>query len=163
MKQGKTAASLKGFLMAETLVVFLLLGVFFGALYDLFRFLRLVFSSKYSVFIIDFLYFVVISIVFFIFLLGYNNGQVRAYYFTLSLAGYLAYIFTAFRITLSPERRIALFIRKILKKCSKYFKKVLHFDGSVYYNNIMLRRKPLRKMKKVGNENERAFSKNKRK
>lgn len=149
--------------MPEILAVFLLLGVSFGVLYDVFRFLRLIFSSKYAAFILDFLFFIVISMIFFIFLLGYNNGQVRVYYFTLSLIGYLLYIFTIFRLTLRPERAIAMFFRKILRKCLGFFKKVLHFIRCVYYNSIVLRLKPLRKNKKVGNVNERTFQKNKRK
>lgn len=146
--------------MPEVLFAFLILGFFCGALYDVCRLLRLIFSSKIAVFVIDFIYFIIISFAFFIFLLGYNNGQVRAYYFTLALISWLVYIFTLFRLTLGAERRIALFLRKILRKCSKTLKKVLHFIKRVYYNSIMLRLKPLRKKKKVGNENERTFSEN---
>lgn len=146
--------------MPEVIAAFFILGFFCGAFYDMCRFLRLVFSSRLAVFIVDFIYFVVISFAFFIFLLGYNNGQVRAYYFTLALFGWLIYIFTLYKLTIGAERRIALFLRKILRKYFKKLKKVLHFIKRVYYNNIMLRLKPLRKKKKVGNENERTFSEN---
>lgn len=131
--------------MPDGIFAFFFLGVLFAAVYDFFRFLRLVFSSKHFAFAIDFIFFIIISNVFFIFLLGYNNGEVRVYYFTASFLGFLLYIFTIFRLTLKIERKEAAFLRNILKKCSKTLKKVLQFIRRVYYNISMLRHKPLRK------------------
>lgn len=163
MKEEKIQMYLKDFSAPEIFIAFIILGASFGALYDVFRFLRFVFSSKYSVFIIDFLFFIIVSIIFFIFLLGYNYGQVRGYYFTLTLLGFLFYIFTVFRLTYRGERVIADFLRKIMQKCFKSLKKVLQFIRRVYYNSIMLRHKPLRKNEKDGNSDESTSSKNKTK
>ncbi len=149
--------------MPNEFITFVLLGFSFGILYDVFRFFRFVFKSVKIQFLIDFLYFVVISLVFFIFLLAYNNGQVRAYYFTLSFAGFLFYMLTLFRLTEHGERFIALNLRNLLRKLTKSLKKVLQFIRNVYYNKIVLRLKPLRKNDKVGNIDESIFSENKAK
>ena len=149
--------------MPNEFVVFVLLGLSFGILYDVFRFFRLIFKSVKIQFVIDFLYFVVISITYFIFLLSYNNGQVRVYYFTLSLVGFLIYMLTVFRLTQKGEKFIALHIRNLVRKVIKSLKKVLQFVRNVYYNKIMLRLKPLRKNNKVGNIDESIFSENKTK
>ncbi len=149
--------------MPNEFITFVLLGFSFGILYDVFRFFRFVFKSVKIQFLIDFLYFVVISFVFFIFLLAYNNGQVRAYYFTLSFAGFLFYMLTLFRLTEHGERFIALNLRNLLRKLTKSLKKVLQFIRNVYYNKIVLRLKPLRKNDKVGNIDESIFSENKAK
>lgn len=147
--------------MPKEFITFVLLGLSFGILYDVFRFFRFIFASVKIQFVIDFLYFVVISFTYFIFLLAYNNGQVRAYYFTLSLFGFLFYIFTVFRLTERGEKFIAVHLRNLVRKVTKSSKKVLQFIRGVYYNNIVLRLKPLRKKKKVGNTDESIFSENK--
>lgn len=147
--------------MPKEVVTFVLLGLSFGILYDVFRFFRFIFTSSKIQFVIDFLYFVVISITYFIFLLAYNNGQVRAYYFTLSLLGFFFYIFTVFRLTEHGEKFVALHLRSLARKVAKSSKKVLQFIRGVYYNSIVLRLKPLRKKKKVGNTDESIFSENK--
>ncbi len=147
--------------MPKEFIVFVLLGLSFGILYDVFRFLRFVFASVKLQFVIDFLYFVVISVIYFIFLLAYNNGEVRVYYFTLSFLGFLFYLATLFRITEHGEKIVAIHLRNFARKVVKSFKKVLQFVRGVYYNSIMLRHKPLRKKKKVGNTDESTFSKNK--
>lgn len=147
--------------MPKEFIVFVLLGFSFGILYDVFRFLRFVLASVKTQFFIDFLYFVVISVIYFIFLLAYNNGEVRVYYFTLSLVGFLLYTATLFRITEHGEKFVAIHLRNLARKVAKSFKKVLQFVRGVYYNSNMLRRKPLRKKKKVGNTDESIFSENK--
>lgn len=149
--------------MPNEFITFVLLGFSFGILYDVFRFFRLVFKSVKIQFVIDFLYFVIISFTYFIFLLAYNNGQVRVYYFTLSFIGFLFYMLTLFRLTEHGEKFIALNLRNLLRKVTKSLKKVLQFIRNVYYNKIVLRLKPLRKNDKVGNIDESIFSENKSK
>ncbi|MDE6723856.1 MAG: spore cortex biosynthesis protein YabQ, partial [Eubacterium sp.] len=63
--------------MNDAVVVFLFLGFAVGAIYDIFRFFRLVLKKKWVEFLIDFLFFFTISPIIFLFLLSYNNGQVR--------------------------------------------------------------------------------------
>lgn len=127
VKQKKKREFLKGFSVLNTVLTFFVSGIIFGAFYDFFRFFRLVFRNKIITFLLDFLYFIIISIAFFIELLGFNNGMVRAYYVILILLGFLLYIFTVFRITAKIEKPVSSFIRKT-------FKNVLHFINKVYYN-----------------------------
>lgn len=150
--------------MNEAIAVFILLGFLIGIIYDFFRFFRLVFKNKRAVFLLDFLFFIVISPIIFIFLLSYNNGQVRAFYFTAILFGYLVYILTFYRLTGFVFRPIALFFQKILKKALKSLKKGLQYIKKLYYN--MLSHSPLRiktvkkdaEKKKSGDINEEDFS-----
>lgn len=150
--------------MNEAVVVFLFLGFGIGAVYDVFRFFRLIFKKKWSEFIIDFLFFFTISPIIFLFLLSYNDGSVRVFYFTAVLLGYLVYILTLYRVTTHIFRPIANALRFILKKSLKSLKKVLQSIRKVYYN--MLRHstlrfkhnKKLRKKKNSGGSNEEDFS-----
>ena len=144
--------------MNEAVVVFLFLGFGIGAVYDAFRFFRLILKKK------DFLFFFIISPIIFLFLLSYNNGLVRAFYFTAMLLGYLVYILTLYRVTVYIFRPIANGLRFVIKKSLKSFKKVLQSIKKVYYNmlrNIPLRfkrNKKLGKKKNSGGLNEEDFS-----
>ena len=143
--------------MIEELPVFLIMGIFFGALYDFFRFFRLLFSNKRADFFFDFLFFFIISPVIFIFLLSYNNGQVRVLYFTAILLGFILYILTVFRLTGYIAKPVTSFFRRFMKKRLNNFKKVLQSITKVYYNVSVLSKKPLlflkRKKKKTGDSN----------
>jgi len=131
----------------DTVITFFVSGVIFGAVYDFFRFFRLLFNNKTVTFILDFTYFIIISVLFFIALLGYNNGMVRSYYVVLAVLGFLLYIFTVFRLTEKAERRISSIIRKT-------FKKILQFVKRLYYNLFNKVRLPQRKvLKKKVKEN----------
>ena len=138
--------------MTDNLVVFLIGGILFGAVYDILRFFRLIFPGKRAVFVFDLLFFIIISPAMFLLLLSYNNGQVRVFYFTAAFLGFLIYILTLYRITGIIERGIASFIRKILKKCLKSFKKVLQKIKKVYYNSTELSRRALQSKKKSKNK-----------
>lgn len=129
--------------MTDNLGVFLIAGILFGMIYDVLRFFRLIFPGKRATFVFDLLFFIIISPVMFLLLLSYNNGRVRVFYFTAALIGFLVYILTVYRITGIFERGIASFIRKIMKKCLKSFKKVLQKIKKVYYNNTELSRRAL--------------------
>ncbi|MFR6065611.1 MAG: spore cortex biosynthesis protein YabQ [Eubacterium sp.] len=140
--------------MPEIVLQFLLSGFLMGVIYDISRFFRCLFPNKIAVFIFDLLFFAVFSLVFFTVLLAFNNGTVRAIYFTAYFTGLLIYIFTVFRLTKTPSVKTAALIRSLLKKEFKFFKKVLQSLKKVYYNVFMLSKKPLRKKSKAGSENE---------
>lgn len=147
--------------MLDSAFQFLLSGFLMGIIYDFFRFLRFLFPNKLAVFIFDFSFFVVYALLFFILLLGYNNGSVRALYFTAYFAGLLAYVFTVFRLTRRFQSGTAAFLRNIIKKFVKSAKKVLQFIKRVYYNIFVLSKKPLRKKRRqkrsrAGRKNEKA-------
>ena len=150
--------------MNEAVIVFLFLGFGIGAIYDIFRFFRLLFKKKWVEFFLDFLFFFTISPIIFLFLLSYNNGLVRVFYFTSVLLGFLVYILTLYRVTVYIFRPITGVIRFVVKKSLKSLKKVLQSVKKVYYN--MLRHRPLRfkhskklrKKKNSGGLNEEDFS-----
>lgn len=149
--------------MLDNAFQFLVCGFLMGIIYDFFRFLRFVFRNKAAVFLLDFFFFVLYSLLFFILLLGYNNGTVRAIYFTAYFLGLVVYILTVFRLTARFQSTIAGFIRKILKKIARFIKKLLQLPKHLYYNVVVLSKKPLRKFKgarkgkkkKSGGKNER--------
>ena len=134
--------------MTDNLGAFFISGILFGVVYDILRFFRLIFPGKRAVFVLDLLFFFIISPVMFLLLLSYNNGQVRAFYFTVAFFGFIIYILTIYRLTGVFERGIAAFIRKIIKKCLKSFKKVLQKIKKVYYNSTKLSQKALQSKKK---------------
>jgi len=133
----------------ETFSAFFITGLLFGVFYDLMRFFRMLFPGKAAVFFIDFLFFVIISNAFFILLLGYNNGQMRMLYFFMTAAGFLIYIFTAFKMTAGFQKFIASHLRRFIKNQLKSFKKVLQLVKRVYYNNFKSSKK-----KNAGDKNE---------
>lgn len=134
--------------MLESAAVFALGGFLFGAVYDLFRFFRLLFKNKACSFILDLLFFALFALVFFTLLLAYNDGIVRALYFTAYFVGLLLYLFTAFRLTARFQRRCADCARRICKKNGAFAKKLLQLPQRLYYNGLVLRKKPLRKKSK---------------
>lgn len=140
-KQKKKKEFLKGFSVLDTVITFFVSGVIFGAIYDFFRFFRLLFKNKISCLILDFIYMIIISLLFFINLLGFNNGMVRYYFIVLSAVGFLFYIFTVFRLTEKIEKSVSLIIRKS-------FKKVLQFIKKVYYNLFSKHKKTEKSKKK---------------
>lgn len=135
--------------MPETFAAFFIMGLLFGILYDFMRFFRMLFPGKAAVFFIDFLFFVIVSNVFFILLLGYNNGQMRMLYFLMTAFGFLVYIFTIFKLTEGFQKFISSHLRRFIKNRLKSFKKVLQFVKRVYYNIFKTK-----KRKNAGDKNE---------
>ncbi|MCD7796544.1 MAG: spore cortex biosynthesis protein YabQ [Clostridiales bacterium] len=91
----------------------LILGVMFGIFYDFLRILRLVFNSD---FIFDLLFWVICSLATFSYLIVYDSGNIRAYYFVFMLVGFLLYIWTFGSISIKAERYIAKKVKIRLKK-----------------------------------------------
>ena len=94
--------------MLDSAVQFLICGFLMGIIYDFFRFLRFLFPNKFAAFLFDFSFFAVYALFFFILLLSYNNGSVRALYFTAYFLGLLVYVFTVFRLTRRFQSSIAV-------------------------------------------------------
>lgn len=139
--------------MAEGLFYALLTGVLLGAVYDVFRFFRLIFNAN---FILDFLFWILTAFAVFSFLLIFNNGEIRGIYLLLFFAGFVFYILTLGYVTKSIEVKFAKIVKIRLKKVKnklKSFKKVLHFVNDVYYNIKVKVLKPFRK-KTVGDKDE---------
>ncbi len=96
----------------------IVLGGMFGLLYDVFRIpFKRKGVSAVVVFVADVFYFAFIGIVYFCFLLGVSNGEVRGYLFLGAALGFLAY-----KKSLSPI--ILLVIRLILRPMKWVFLRI---------------------------------------
>lgn len=90
-----------------------LLGVFFGAVYDLLRVARAVINhNRIIVFIEDFFYVVFVSLCFFIFSMELVRGQLRFFVLLGNFAGFCAYHFTIGNFLIFTVRKLCGFIRK---------------------------------------------------
>ncbi len=144
--------------MLKISAVFLICGFLSGTIYDLVRFLGLSFSAKAAVFFFDFLFFVEYSVLFFILLLGFNNGIMRTMYAAAYFGGFIAYLLLISRKTIALRKKAAHGLNNFIKKQKQSFKKVLQFMHKLYYNKFVLHNKL-----KSGDKNGKAFSQPKRK
>lgn len=110
------------FTAPEELRIFMwsiLLGVFFGAVYDLFRCIRAGFPEvhiKPLVFVEDLAYMIFCSVCYFIFVMQAAGGSARAYILVGALAGFAAEHLTFGRILLKIVRAAVNFTRKYILK-----------------------------------------------
>ena len=139
-------------------------GYIIGLIYDLFKVFRTaVLKSKKGIFIQDILFFIITSIITFLFLLSVNGGRFRFYIFVALSSGFTVYFFTFsdlfFGICLriiEKLKQIFLFIsivfsfpfRKILKLFCKLWKN-LNKKFIKISKKIKIKEKPL--------ENENSF------
>lgn len=156
--------------MLKVFLYFFIFGLVTGAVYDAFRFFRILFNNKAVSFVLDFFFCAAFSLSFFVLLLGFNNGSVRAIYFTITFFGFFLYVFTIMLIHCQKQRKTALLLRKSAKKSLKKLKKDLHFIWVMYYNIFVklkaFTKSKFRKGKKLSKknkaqrdfQNERAFS-----
>jgi len=145
-------------LQIATFLYSLILGVIFEIFYDVFRAMRKILSHKnIAVFIEDVVYFLVISLITFLFLLGFTNGEVRAYIlFGIGVGFYLFYklfsryilcfltfitkwIFKVFSLILKAYKRsfskIYEIIAVFLENSTVFWKKVLKNTARMVYTN----------------------------
>ncbi|MCR4616248.1 MAG: spore cortex biosynthesis protein YabQ [Clostridiales bacterium] len=132
--------------IADQTKVFMLslgMGFILGILYDIFRIIRLIITDKPKAFILqDILYFVVCTLVSFLFLLSVNNGKVRSFELAGEILGWLVYYFSfgtvAIRfgnLVISAVKRFLKFvfrifirpITNIFSKITGFFKKIIKF------------------------------------
>lgn len=122
--------------MGESLFYAVFVGAVLGVFYDVLRLFRLVLNDK---FFLDFLFWLVSSIIVFCYFLIFNSGALRMIYFFVILIGFLLYIFTLGYATKQLEAKLARKLRLCLKKVKnrlKSFKKVLQSKRSIYYNIV---------------------------
>ncbi len=94
-----------------------ILGAVLGVVYDFFRVLRLIKRHKASiVFIEDFIFIIISSIVLFVFSTEYVRGEIRFFIFLGSLLGFIVYILTVGNFVVNIIRKIVLFTHKVLNK-----------------------------------------------
>ncbi|MCC8074227.1 MAG: spore cortex biosynthesis protein YabQ [Clostridiales bacterium] len=131
--------------MDNPFIFAIITGVLSGVLYDFFRLFRLIFNRH---FFLDMLYWVIIGFAAFLYLLAFNNGEIRMIYLLTIFFGAVTYIFTFSRISLTFQRRIAKIIKIRLKKVKnklKSFKKVLQSHLNIYYNKSNLKSRVVKK------------------
>lgn len=122
--------------MGESLFYAVLLGGILGVFYDFLRLFRLALNDK---FFLDFIFWLVSSIVVFCYFLIFNSGALRMINFIAVFIGFLLYIFTLGYATKQLETKLAKKLRLSLKKVKnrlKSFKKVLQSKSNIYYNII---------------------------
>ncbi len=141
-----------------TFIYSILLGVFFEVYYDIFRAIRKIRKQGIlTIFIEDIIYFSSISVITFIFLIAFTNGEVRAYILIGILIGFLIiyklfskYILCVleFIINLIFKALLCVFmvykrsfckiyeiINTFLEKCINFLKKLLKSRVKKVYTN----------------------------
>lgn len=127
---------------AVTFLFSALLGFGLSFLYDLFKIIRRVARpKKIVVFILDIIYFLIITVIFFCFLMLRTNGELRIYTFVGAALGFLLFYITFSKVML-------LLVRPITKIC-EFFKNILKFALKpleelrkiVYNRHIKIKRK----------------------
>ena len=109
-------------------------------------------------FFFDFLFFVIYSLLFFVLLLGFNNGIMRAMYAAAYFGGLVIYLLLISRKTIAVRKQAAVGFKNFVKKQKQSFKKVLQFMHKLYYNKFILHNKF-----KSGDKNGKVSSQPKRK
>lgn len=90
-----------------------LLGVFFGAVYQLLRVVRAVLPhNRVMVFLEDFFYMLFVSLCFFVFSMELVRGELRLFVLLGNIAGFFAFHYTAGNILVFCVRKVVFFIKK---------------------------------------------------
>lgn len=116
-----------GFTLAQQGACFFaafLLGLCLGLLYEAFRFLRMIFSSRHGVFFLDFLYVLIFGLSTIFLSMAYSDGSVR--YFTL-----IGEICGVFVIRYTLGRFTSRIFPKVLKLSGKIIKIVTEFAAKI--------------------------------
>lgn len=114
------------YLPYERLLLAVLVGLFCGVFYELLRAVRLIISEKSRLvnFIIDMLFFIILSFVIFFFSLMIGDGRIRLYYFAGLFTGVLLYLFTIGKLVYLINKSFVRLIKKLLKKLIKPLKQL---------------------------------------
>ena len=112
------AGQISGFLLA------CLCGAGLGALYDIFRILRIAFPfGRLAVFAQDALYWVLCGAISFFFILEVNGGEIRGYLLAGELAGATLYFFTVGAILMRCAHALIEGIKRLIRVI---FRRILH-------------------------------------
>lgn len=130
-----------------------LTGMLLGFLYDIMRFVRIVFKRR---FFPDFLFWIISAFCVYTYILIFNNGNIRIAFFVIILVGFLLYIYTLGYITKRFEKYIFKLLQRLkiwTKNKTKKLKKLLHSLYNIYYNKKS-KKKQFYKNKNKGDRNE---------
>ncbi len=119
----------------------IILGFIFCFLYDIFRALRHNKRQKFVIIIIeDIIYFLIISIITFIYLLSVTNGEIRGYILFGITVGFFALYFTfsryIFKILSKIFYLVSSFLNRMIKRFYLLFEKTDHFLMEFFKNTL---------------------------
>lgn len=135
--------------MAQQTQIFLLctgFGFLAGAVYDILRFVRKIFSSGYKAIIVqDISFFLILTPAAFLFMLCIDDGELRFYPYLGMLAGFFIWYFTLGILAKSLLDRVSLFLgrffRPIIRRLEAIFGKTMKILKKIKNKHI----KPLEK------------------
>lgn len=94
-------------------LIFILLGIALGLIYDIFKILRRLVQNKIFVFVIDVFYFLVCSVAIFYFCLVYNSGKIRYFVLQGVLIGAFLHKITISKFIFSFIEKTIVAVKKI--------------------------------------------------
>ena len=94
------------------------LGLFVGFLYDIFRFFRLLFKNKILTAALDLLFWMIFTLLFFIFSIRFTSGEVRWYTLFGTALGIFLYLasFSISRLLMQIIHKLKIFANKLKKQ-----------------------------------------------
>ena len=95
---------------------FLLLGLFLGIIYDIFKILRIIIHNNFIIFVFDTLYFIIYTFCIFILNLLINMGYTRYFFVIISFLSTVVYKFTISRVIFRILRKINFFVHRRTNK-----------------------------------------------
>lgn len=127
------------------------LGIFFAIIYDFFRSLRKCKQHTIlSVFIQDILYFLILSVITFLFFLALTNGQIRGYILIGILLGFLLFVLTLSKYYIIVLSFLLKLFFKLLNLISKGFYIIIgkmdRFITDFFKNTLKCLKKGLKKL-----------------
>ena len=132
--------------MSSQAILFLLtvvVGMFIGFIYDIFRIIRKVIKHKdFFIFIEDTVYWLIVSFVMFYFMLSQNNGEIRFFAIMGAFIGMILYFYTISIWVM----KVSMTIINIIKKIFNTIFKIIMFPVKIVIKIIKV---PLRILKKI--------------
>ncbi len=118
----------------NVVLYFLLLGVFLGLLYDVFKVKRLFLGEFKAVLLVDdVIYMALTGIIMTFFAFCVNNGRMRWYEFAPPILGFFAYRATISKIVLLIFSKLAMALHAFMLFCAKPFISVMRYVNKRIY------------------------------
>lgn len=97
-------------------LIFSIIGIFSGIIFDIFRILRRTFKTKdFIIYIEDIIFWILIGFLLLYGLCVYTNGEIRLYLILAVILGFVIYMLTVSKYILMIFVKIILVIKSILK------------------------------------------------
>lgn len=120
-----------GISVSEQVMIFLYaaaLGGVLSAIYDVFRIIRIAFDGRITaVFVEDILFSIIALVLTFIFVVAFNNGELRFFVLIGEFVGFIIYYFTIGKLTMFASKAIISVVKKFLKLLSMPFVRLFRF------------------------------------